>query len=312
MDALRLTKRLNLLGPWLRNRFGGRVVKLPLDAGLSCPNRDGSISRGGCSFCPPSGSGTGRGSVPLAEQIEEGLARLSRQAARRNQKPSQALAYYQAFSSTHLPALGLANLLAPALAAPVCGVIVSTRPDCLDGPRWQVLAQAAEQKPLWLELGLQSSHDATLASLGRGHDFECFARAVKHAKQLDIKVVAHVILGLPGESLEHMAATAQALADLKVWGVKLHQLMVLEGSRLAGDYAAGRFQPWSREDWARAASDFLGRLPRETLIHRLAADPGRDRLIAPDWVADKQANLERLALELERRDLRQGDLCRTS
>ncbi len=312
MDPARLTQRLNLLGPWLRNRFGGRVVKLSLDAGLSCPNRDGSIGWGGCAFCPPSGSGTGKGSVPLVQQIEEGLARMARQAASRKQQPPQALAYYQAFSSTHVPAFRLAELLAPALAAPVCGVIVSTRPDCLDGPRWQVLAQAAEQKPLWLELGLQSSNDTTLDALGRGHDFACFVQAVQQAKQLDIKVVAHVILGLPGEKLEHMSATAQALAGLEVWGVKLHQLMVLEGSRLAGDYTAGRIHPWSRKDWARAAADFLGRLPSETLVHRLAADPGRDRLIAPDWVTDKQAALEALALELERHDLRQGDLCRKS
>jgi radical SAM protein (TIGR01212 family) len=312
MNAARLTERLNLLGPWLRRRFGGRVVKLPLDTGLSCPNRDGTLGKGGCAFCPPSGSGTGLGAMPLERQIREGLTRLADKAAKRGQAAPLALAYYQAFSSTHVEARRLDELLAPALAAPVCGVIVSTRPDCLDGPRWEVLARAAEQKPLWLELGLQSAHDATLAALARGHDFACFADAVQQAKQLGLKVAAHVILGLPGETPQHMADTAQALAGLDIWGVKLHQLMVLEGARLADDYAAGRFQPWSREEWARAAVDFLGRLPRDTLIHRLAADPGRDRLIAPAWVADKQAALEALAAELERRDLRQGDLCRKS
>lgn len=309
MDYNRLTQRLNLLGPWLRRRFGGRVVKLSLDTGLSCPNRDGTIGIGGCAFCPPSGSGTGLGAMPVEQQIREGLARLAGKAAKRDREPPQALVYYQAFSSTHVPAPRLAELLAPALAAPVCGVIVSTRPDCLDHARWQVLARAAEQKPLWLELGLQSSHDATLAALGRGHDYACFSSAVEQAKQLGLKVVAHVILGLPGETQEDMAATAQALADLDIWGVKLHQLMVLEGARLADEYAAGRFQPWSRDDWARAAADFLGRLPPDILIHRLVADPGRDRLIAPAWVAGKQAALEALAVELERRDLRQGDLC---
>jgi radical SAM protein (TIGR01212 family) len=310
VDPNRLSRRLNLLGPWLRKRFGGRVVKLPLDAGLSCPNRDGSIGIGGCAFCPPSGSGTGMGAGPVDQQIRDGLARIAARAAKRGQKPPQALAYYQAFSGTHTSASKLSGLLAPALAAPVCGLIVSTRPDCLDEPRWQVLLKAAEQKPLWLELGLQSANDATLAALGRGHDFACFAQAVKQANQLGLKVVAHVILGLPGESGSHFAATARALARLKVWGVKLHQLMVLEGTRLADDYAAGSLSLWSRESWARAAADFLGRLPQETLIHRLAADPGRDRLIAPAWVADKEAALEALAAELERQDLKQGDLCR--
>jgi radical SAM protein (TIGR01212 family) len=288
------------------------VVKLPLDAGLSCPNRDGTLGKGGCAFCPPSGSGTGLGEVPLERQIREGMARLADKAAKRGKEAPLALAYYQAFSSTHVPAQRLAELLAPALAAPVCGVIVSTRPDCLDGPRWEVLARAAEQKPLWLELGLQSAHNATLAALGRGHDFACFADAVNQAKQFGLKVAAHVILGLPGETGDDIAATAQALAGLDIWGVKLHQFMVLQGARLADDYAAGRFQPWSRDEWAQAAADFLGRLPRETLIHRLAADPGRDRLIAPAWVAEKQAAFEALATELERRDLRQGDLCKKS
>lgn len=309
MNSNRLNQRINLLGPWLKQRFGGRVVKLALDAGLTCPNRDGSLGVGGCSFCPPSGSGTGRGGVPLTRQIEEGLARLVGQAERQGKSAPQALAYYQAFSSTYAPAPRLAEILAPALDAPLCGVIVSTRPDCLDEPRWRVLSQAARQKPLWLELGLQSSHDATLAALGRGHDFACFAKAVRRAQELSIKVAAHVILGLPGEGPEHMAATARALAGLKVWGVKLHQLLVLESARLAADYGAGRLTIWSREEWARAAADFLGRLPAQTLIHRLAADAGRDRLIAPLWAADKQACLAALAAELERRDLRQGDLC---
>ncbi len=312
MNAARLTERLNLLGPWLRRRFGGPVVKLPLDAGLSCPNRDGTIGRGGCSFCPPSGSGTGRGGEPLERQLADGLARLAARAHRRGQAPPQALAYYQAFSATHAPAPRLEALLAPALAAPVVGIIVSTRPDCLDPPRLEVLARAAERKPLWLELGLQSASDQTLAALGRGHDFACFAGAVEQARQAGLEVVAHVILGLPGEMPEHTAATAEALAGLGVWGVKLHQLMVLEGARLAAEFAAGRLRPWSRERWARAAAEFLGRLPRRTLIHRLVADPGRDRLIAPAWAGDKDAALSALADELERRDLKQGDLCRTS
>jgi radical SAM protein (TIGR01212 family) len=312
LDSSRLTKRLNLIGPWLKDRFGGRVVKLPLDSGVSCPNRDGSIGYGGCAFCPPSGSGTGKGSIPLARQIEAGLERVSRQAAIRKQAAPRTLAYYQAYSTTHVTAPRLSELLAPALESSVDGLIISTRPDCLDEMRWEVLAEAASHKPLWLELGLQSSNNFTLFSIGRGHDFACFVRALKRANQLGINVVAHVILGLPGESAEHTSATAQALADLGVWGVKMHQLMVLEGARLAGDYNEGRFQPWSREYWAKAAADFLGRLPAETTIHRLVADPGFDKLIAPDWASDKQAALEVLASELECRDLRQGDLCRKS
>ena len=296
------------MGPWLRRRLGGPVVKIGLDAGLGCPNRDGTLGRAGCSFCPPNGAGRGRGSLPVADQVSQGLERL---AARH--RPVKALAYFQAHTSTHAPADKLEPMFRRVLEFPeLAGLVVSTRPDCLGPRRWDLLQELSGRTLFWLELGLQSAHDQTLAALGRGHDRACFDRAAAEAHKRGINLVAHVILGLPGEGPAHTAATARHLAGLGVWGVKLHNLMVLRGARLAREYAAGEFQPWSAGQYAAAAADFLGRLPRETLVHRLAADPGPDELLAPEWAGRKDAVLTRIAAELTERGMEQGSLYGTA
>jgi radical SAM protein (TIGR01212 family) len=315
MDGSLLANRLNLLGPWLKTRFGGPVVKIGLETGLSCPNRDGTLGRAGCAWCPPAGSGRGRAGLSVSDQLAEGLARLRDRAERAGKRPGKlpplALAYFQAHTSTHGPPERLRAQFQEALTFPeVAGVIVSTRPDCLDGPRWEVLAELAAARPFWLELGLQSAHDLTLKSLGRGHDAACFARAVAEASRRGIAVVAHVILGLPGETPEHTEATADFLAGVgEVWGVKMHNLMVLDGAPLAEDWRAGGFEPWDLATWTRAAGGFLARLPREVVVHRLAADPGADRLLAPAWAGRKDLALAALARYLEEHDLKQGALC---
>ena len=308
MDAAALGERVNLLGPWLRRRLGRPVVKIGLDAGLGCPHRPARTGAGGCSFCPPNASGRGEGRGDVAGQLARGLAKL--QARRRPGRPLPAvLAYFQAFSSTFAPPEVLRRLYDQALADPrVAGLIVSTRPDCLDPPRWEVLDKFQGRTLFWLELGLQSAHDATLRRINRGHDRACFDQAVAEAQRRGIRVVAHVILGLPGEGLEQTNATARHLASLGVWGVKLHNLMVLEGAALAAQWRRGGFRPWGRERWARAAGEFLARLPGEVLIHRLAADPGPDRLLAPRWAADKDRALSALLEYLRAHDLRQGEL----
>ncbi|RJX29005.1 MAG: TIGR01212 family radical SAM protein, partial [Desulfarculus sp.] len=260
-------------------------------------------------FCPPGGAGQGPGQGPPAAQLARGLERLRKRAREQGRPQPKALAYFQAYSSTHGPLERLRELYEQALAAPgVAGLIVSTRPDCLDGPRWDLLGELAGRSSLWLELGLQSAHDSTLAALGRGHDVACFDAAAAEARKRGLRVVAHVVLGLPGEDEGHTTATARHLAGLGVWGVKLHNLMILEGARLARDWRAGRLRPWPRERYAAAAAQFLARLPAEVLIHRLAADPGPDRLLAPDWAADKGRTLAALADYLEEHDLEQGSL----
>jgi radical SAM protein (TIGR01212 family) len=309
VDGHILKSRLNLLGPWLRERFQGPVVKIGLDAGLGCPNRDGTLSRDGCRYCPPGGAGKSPQDKSVTTQLENGLKRIQARAAARKRPLPSVLAYFQAHSNTYGDPGHLAALYQEALSVPgVSGIIVSTRPDCLDRPRWQVLEKISAQAPLWLELGLQSAHDKTLEALNRRHDVACFDRAVGQARQRGIAVVAHVILGLPGETVAHTNATAAHLAELGLWGVKMHNLMVLEHTGLASDYHSGNLPLWTLSQWAEAAGQFLIRLPAQTVIHRLAADPGPDRLIAPEWAAQKDLALTRLAEYLERMDLRQGDL----
>lgn len=306
MDAARLARRINLLGPWLRRALGGPTVKISLDAGLGCPHRPGGVGPGGCLYCPPGGAGQGRGGA-LSEQLAQGLARL-RAHSRRGPSP-RALAYFQAYTATNAPAEVLEPLFLSVARHPeVAGIIVGTRPDCLPSATWELLSQMARRRPLWLELGLQSAHDATLTRINRGHDVACFDAALDQARRRGLRVVTHVILGLPGEDISHTNATARHLAGQGVWGVKLHNLMVLAGAPLARAHRAGELALWSRERYAQAAAAFLARLPRQTLVHRLAADPGPDRLLAPDWAADKDAVLGAIAQVLEERNLRQGDM----
>ena len=308
MDAERLLRRVNLLGPWLKRAFGGPTVKIGLDPGLGCPHRRGGIGTGGCLFCPPHGSGRGQGGT-VGEQLEQGLARLRARAQAQGRATPRALAYFQAYSATNATAPELEPLFMAAARHPaVAGIIISTRPDCLPPDTWELITRLAPRRPLWLELGLQSAHDATLQAINRGHDAACFDRAVASAKARGIRVVAHVILGLPGEELSHTNATARHVAGLGVWGVKLHNLMVLEGSPLAAQYARGEAAPWERRQYALAAAQFVARLPREVLVHRLAADPGADQLLAPAWAQDKDATLAAIATALESNHLEQGSL----
>ncbi len=309
MDAARLAARINLLGPVLKARFGGPVAKIGLDAGLGCPHR-GPQGRGGCTFCPPGGAGRGLGHLSITRQLELGYQRLAGRAARAGRPLPRLLAYFQAHTSTHAPPGVLAALFQEAIAFPgLAGLVVSTRPDCLDPPRWELISRLAGRLPLWLELGLQSAHEPTLAAINRGHGLACFDAAVAQAKDRGIEVVAHVILGLPGEGLEHTRATARHLAGLGVWGVKMHNLMVLQGAPLADDYQAGRLTPWSLDEWSAAAAGFLARLPRQVVIHRLVADPGPERLLAPAWAARKDLALQALARYMQEHNLSQGDAC---
>jgi hypothetical protein len=297
---------VNLLGPWLRSRLGGPFAKIGLDAGLGCPHRD-AAGRGGCSFCPPSASGRGLAHLSITEQLNLGRQRLANRAQRGGGPAPLALAYFQAATSTRAPVEVLRGQWEAALALPgLAGLIVSTRPDCLSPSVWDLMAEVRERTLFWLELGLQSAHDFTLAAINRGHDRACFDAAVMEARQRDIPVVAHVILGLPGEAREQTSATARHLAALGVWGVKMHSLMVLEGAALAQDWREGRLVPWSLDQWA--AAEFLALLPRETTIHRLAADPGGDRLLAPEWAGGKGLALTTLTRYMMGHGLRQGGM----
>lgn len=292
------------LNTYLRGRFGVRVQKIALDAGFTCPNRDGRVSTGGCLYCNARGSGTGawaRG-VSLAEQLRQGMARVQER-----YQASRFIAYFQSFSNTYAPVAQLQALYDEVLAFPeVVGLSLGTRPDCLGDEVLELLAGYARERLLWLELGLQSAHDQTLAALNRGHDVACFSRAVERAAARGLEVVAHVILGLPGEGPEEMAATADYLARLPIQGVKIHLLYVVRGSALARLYQQGAYACLSEDGYVSLVADFVELLPRRLVIHRLTGDPHPQELLGPSWCLDKARILERIREEFRRRGSRQG------
>ncbi len=292
------------LNTHLRGRFGERVQKITLDAGLTCPNRDGRVGRGGCLYCNARGSGTGawaRG-LSITEQMRVGMARLQeRYGARRF------IAYFQSFSNTYAPRDRLRELYEEALAFPqVVGLSIGTRPDCLTEEVLDLLAGYGRDYLMWLELGLQSANDATLQRLNRGHDVSCFAHAVSQVAARGLEPIAHVILGLPGEGPQEMAATAAFLAGLPLQGVKIHLLYVIQGSGLAGLYRAGQYQCLGEDEYVSRVVDFMELLPPHLVIHRLTGDPHPEELVAPQWCLDKSRVLRRVREEFARRGSRQG------
>ena len=292
------------LNSYLRERFGARVQKVTLDAGLTCPNRDGRVGVGGCLYCNERGSGTGawaRGRS-ITVQLEEGMARLGRRYG-----ASRFIAYFQSFCNTYAPVDTLRALYQEALAFPeVVGLSIGTRPDCLSPEILDLLAGLARERLVWLELGLQSAHDATLKRINRGHGVACFSQAVEAAAARGLELVAHVILGLPGEGPEEMAATARYLGGLPIQGVKIHLLYVVRGSGLEGLYRAGSYRALEAGEYVGLVANFLELLPPHLVIHRLTGDPHREELVAPTWCLDKSRVLRSIGEELARRGSRQG------
>lgn len=300
-------KLYNQFSEELKRLFGCRVHRISVDAGFTCPNRDGSISTGGCLFCSDRGSGSfgiARGET-IARQLE-----LGKEVMVRKYKAKKFLAYFQPYSNTYAPVQTLRTLYDAALAVPeVVGLIVGTRPDCLPEETLELLADYHRRTYFWLELGLQSPHDRTLARIGRGHDFKAFETAAKRVKELGIRLCVHVILGLPGESREEMLATPEILNELGVDGVKVHLLHVNRETQLEALYKRGELLLPERDEYVNLVCDFLERLRPGIFIQRLTGDGGKD-LVAPEWSAAKFEVLNAIDDELERRGTRQGSRLR--
>jgi hypothetical protein len=297
-------KRYRLFSQHLKERFGGRVHKISVDGGFSCPNRGATRSRPGCLFCDPAGSGAVgiERDLPVAGQLEQG-----REIMVRKYKARYFLAYFQPFSNTYGPLPRLRALYDEALAvAGVVGLAIGTRPDCLPDDVLDLLAEYHRRTYLWLEIGLQSSHDATLDFLNRGHDYGTFLRAYRAARKRGLRVCVHIILGLPGETREQILATADEMARLQVDGIKLHLLHVLQGTELGDLYQKGKIKVLDQQEYVGLVADFIERLPEGTLIHRLTGDGPRDRLLAPLWSINKWEVLNAIDEELKRRGSRQG------
>lgn len=328
--GMTLADRVNTFGVDLLRRYGQRVHKLAIHAGFTCPNRDGSKGRGGCSFCnnvsfspnadspdadSPNANKPGtnrtagaRRATPqrsVAEQIEAG-----RQVIRRRTGAARFFAYFQAYTNTYDDIARLSALYRQALDEPdVIGLAVGTRPDCVPDAVLELLAgYRAEGHEIWLELGLQSAFDSTLARVNRGHSFADYRRTVRAARLRGIPVCTHLIIGLPGEGRDAALETLARVVALGTDGLKLHPLHVVQHTLLAHQWRRGGYQPLALDDYIEIAADLIERTPEEVLYHRVTGTAQREILLAPEWCSKKWIVLNGIENALRRRGTRQGSL----
>jgi uncharacterized protein len=292
----------------LKNRFGIPVAKIPINAGFSCPNRDGRKSAVGCFFCD------NRAFSPVAVTDRSALEQLRDGIAKSGERFGAYIAYLQPYSNTYGDVARLRAVYEPLLTVEkVVGISLGTRPDCLTDEAYDYLADLAKRTYLCVELGLQSSHDTTLASVNRGHTYDDFRSAVEKLSGLGIETVAHVMIGLPGENEAMIFATADRLASLPLTGVKLHQLMIIRGTRMEQVFREGGVHPLSLPEYAALLSGFLERLRPDQLVHRIMADTGKEAgLIAPEWSAGKRESMAFLQEFMRRNRVEQGRIWRES
>ena len=296
-------KRYNQYSAYLKEKFGVKVYKITLDAGFSCPNRDGTISTGGCIFCDDGGSFSQAHSnlLPIEEQVQVGIKTLSERF-----KAQKFMSYFQAFSNTYKPVNELEKIYTSALCdEKIVGISIGTRPDCIDEEKLNLISSFTNDYETWVEYGLQTIHDKTLVKINRGHDFDCFLRAYEKTKEKGIKVCAHVIFGM-WETRDEILQTAQKLSELKVDGVKIHQLCALENTKLATMYRNGEIDFQTEDDYVELVCDFLEYLPTETTIHRLAGNGLSSTLIEPQWLGKKFDCLNKIDRTFEQRGTWQG------
>jgi radical SAM protein (TIGR01212 family) len=298
-------KRFRDYNSYLRDIFGERVQKISLDAGFSCPNRDGTISDMGCVFCDSRGSGSGaliKRGLSIDDQIMEGI-----RSAGKRYKARKFIAYFQSFTNTYAPLPRLRELYNRALDHEgMVGLSIGTRPDCVDEDILSLISSFKKDYLVWIEFGLQSAHDETLSRINRGHDVACFEKGVMMATEDGLNICAHVIIGLPGENREMMMETARYISGLPIAGVKIHSLYVTRGTPLASLYEEGRYDCIARDEYVETAVDFLELLPPGMVIQRLTGDPLREDLIAPLWTLKKTETIRLINRRLEERDTWQG------
>lgn len=300
------TKRYNQYSQHLKELFNCKVYKVTLDAGFSCPNRDGTISTGGCIFCEDGGSFSQAhsGQLSINDQLDTSIKKLKDRFG-----AQKFISYFQAYSNTYAPVEKLKSLYDEAVSHPeVVGLSIGTRPDCVDEEKIRLINSYTENHHVWVEYGLQSIHNKTLKLINRGHSSEDFIKAYELTRKFgkDIKICVHVILGLPGETRQEMLETAKVLADLGIDGIKIHLLCALKDTELEKMYNRGEFNPLSSEDYVDTVCDYLEILPKETVIHRLAGNGLKKILVAPKWLPEKFKVLNLIDRELERRGTFQG------
>jgi radical SAM protein (TIGR01212 family) len=297
------------LNTYFRKEFGERVHKIAIDAGLSCPNRDNTVGTGGCIYCNARGSGTGAylKGLSITEQLENAKVHIIRRF-----KAKRFMAYFQSYSNTYAAVDRLKAMFDEALSVPdVIGMAVGTRPDCVDTAKLDLLESYARDHLVWIEYGLQSAHDDTLFRIRRGHTVEQFEKSVRATADRGMRICAHIILGLPGETADHMKATADFIARLPIDGIKLHLLYVIKDTPMEALYRSGDYRCLGQQEYVERVCDVLERLPEQMVIQRLTGDPHPRELVAPEWALDKKSTLNRIMEKLEEKHTWQGKKLRS-
>lgn len=287
----------------MREKFGEKVYKLALEGGFTCPNRDGTLGTKGCIFCL---GGSGDFAEKTCENIFLQIEKAKARVAAKN--PSgKYIAYFQSYTNTYGPVEKMRALFTEAISHPdVVALSIGTRPDCLPDEVLELLSELNKIKPVWVELGLQTVHEKTAEYIRRGYPLCVFDSAVKRLKKAGIYVIVHMIIGLPGETSEMIAKTAEYIGKSGADGIKLQLLHVLEGTDLAEDYASGKFKTLEPEEYISVLEECIRRIPPEMTVHRLTGDGSKKHLVAPLWSADKKRVLNAINAAFRKDNLEQG------
>ena len=287
---------MRLLNDYLRERFGCKVYKIALNAGFTCPNRDGTIDDRGCIFCSAGGSGefAGDAGMSIAEQIEEGKRRVEAKT-----KDGKYIAYFQAYTNTYAPVERLREVYDQAVLHPdIVALSIATRPDCLADDVLELLNEINHIKPVWVELGLQTVFEDTAEYIRRGYGLSAYDRAVRELKKRNIEIITHVILGLPNETVGQMLETVKYVCESGSDGIKLQLLHILKGTDLEKDHMNGKIRVLSEDEYIDILKQCVRIIPDNVIIHRLTGDGDKKLLIAPLWSADKKHVWNRIQREV--------------
>lgn len=290
----------------LRQEFGEKIFKVPIDAGFDCPNRDGTVAKGGCTFCSVSGSGDMivAPEAPLPEQFEKEIAMMHKKWL----QVDKYIVYFQNFTNTHAPVAVIRERFEQVLTLPgVVGISIGTRPDCLPADVVDYLAELNQRFYLWVELGLQTTFETTSNAINRAHEYQTYLDGVASLRKHNIRVCTHLINGLPGETIEMMQENVRrTIQDSDIQGIKLHLLHLMRNTRMLRDYHEGRLQLMRRDTYVSLICDQLEMIPPEIIIHRLTGDAPWDSLVGPMWSLKKWEVLNEIDQEMLRRNSYQG------
>jgi len=287
----------------LKEYFGYRVQKITLDAGLSCPHRDKN-KKGGCIYCNAKGSGTGAyaSGFSIKDQIEIQMSTMQRR-----YRANHFIAYFQSYSNTYAPVEELKTIYDNILSYPeIVGLAIGTRPDCIDKDKLELIESYTPSKLVWIEYGLQSANNETLKRINRGHDVKTFVNAVRLTSEYNIRVCAHVIIGLPGENMNDYMNTARLVSHLPIDDVKIHLLYVVRSTPMEILYNKGLYMPLRLEEYAKAVARFISYLPDTMVVQRITSDPHPEELIVPEWALEKSRVRNVIHSTMKELDLYQG------